>query len=50
MYTLAAHVYPTAIRASGVGTAVAFGRLGAILVGYAGPWALESVAASRSSG
>ncbi|HET9272472.1 MAG TPA: MFS transporter [Vicinamibacterales bacterium] len=41
MYALAAHVYPTAIRAGGVGTAVAFGRLGAILVGYAGPWALE---------
>jgi len=41
MYALAAHVYPTAIRASGVGTAVAFGRAGAILVGYAGPWALE---------
>jgi AAHS family 4-hydroxybenzoate transporter-like MFS transporter len=41
MYALAAHVYPTAIRAGGVGTAVAFGRLGAILVGYAGPWALD---------
>ena len=41
MYALAAHVYPTAVRASGVGTAVAFGRSGAILVGYAGPWALE---------
>lgn len=41
MYALAAHVYPTAIRAGGVGTAVAFGRSGAILVGYAGPWALE---------
>jgi len=41
MYALAAHVYPTAIRASGVGTAVAFGRSGAILTGYAGPWALE---------
>jgi AAHS family 4-hydroxybenzoate transporter-like MFS transporter len=41
MYALAAHVYPTAVRAGGVGTAVAFGRLGAILVGYAGPWALE---------
>ena len=41
MFALAAHVYPTAIRASGVGTVVAFGRLGAILVGYAGPWALE---------
>jgi AAHS family 4-hydroxybenzoate transporter-like MFS transporter len=41
MYALAAHVYPTVIRASGVGTAVAFGRSGAILTGYAGPWALE---------
>ena len=41
MYALAAHVYPTAIRAAGVGTAVALGRSGAILTGYAGPWALE---------
>ena len=41
MFALAAHVYPTPIRAGGVGTVVAFGRLGAILVGYAGPWALE---------
>jgi len=41
MYALAAHVYPTAIRAGGVGTAVAFGRSGAILTGYLGPWALE---------
>ena len=41
MYALAAHVYPAAIRAAGVGTAVALGRSGAILTGYAGPWALE---------
>jgi AAHS family 4-hydroxybenzoate transporter-like MFS transporter len=41
MYALAAHVYPTRMRATGVGTAVAFGRTGAILTGYAGPWALE---------
>jgi AAHS family 4-hydroxybenzoate transporter-like MFS transporter len=41
MYALAANVYPTAVRAGGVGTAVAFGRSGAILTGYAGPWALE---------
>lgn len=47
MYALAAHVYPTAMRATGVGTAVAIGRTGAILSGYAGPWALE-VAGSRS--
>lgn len=41
MYALAAHVYPTEMRATGVGAAVAIGRLGAILSGYAGPWALE---------
>jgi MFS transporter, AAHS family, 4-hydroxybenzoate transporter len=41
MYALAAHVYPTFVRATGVGSAVAFGRSGAILTGYAGPWALE---------
>jgi AAHS family 4-hydroxybenzoate transporter-like MFS transporter len=31
MYALAAHVYPTGIRATGVGTAVAFGRIGGVL-------------------
>src|SRR5262249_24128497 len=31
MYALAAHVYPTSIRATGVGTAVAFGRIGGVL-------------------
>jgi len=41
MYALAANVYPTEIRATGVGTGVAFGRFGAIISGYAGPWALE---------
>jgi AAHS family 4-hydroxybenzoate transporter-like MFS transporter len=41
MFALAANVYPTVMRATGVGTATAFGRIGAILVGYAGPWALE---------
>jgi MFS transporter, AAHS family, 4-hydroxybenzoate transporter len=41
MYAVAAHVYPTAMRATGVGTAAAVGRSGAILSGYAGPWALE---------
>jgi MFS transporter, AAHS family, 4-hydroxybenzoate transporter len=42
MYALAAHVYPTGIRATGVGTAVAFGRIGGVLAPYAGSWALES--------
>jgi AAHS family 4-hydroxybenzoate transporter-like MFS transporter len=41
MYALAAHVYPAAVRATGVGTAVSFGRLGAVLSGYIGAWALE---------
>jgi AAHS family 4-hydroxybenzoate transporter-like MFS transporter len=41
LYALAANVYPTGMRATGVGTGVGFGRLGAILSGYAGPWALE---------
>lgn len=40
MYALAAHVYPSIVRASGVGSAVAFGRSGAILVGYVGPWTI----------
>jgi AAHS family 4-hydroxybenzoate transporter-like MFS transporter len=41
MYALAAHVYPTAIRATGVGSAVAFGRIGAVLTGYVGSWAID---------
>jgi AAHS family 4-hydroxybenzoate transporter-like MFS transporter len=40
MYALATNVYPSAVRATGVGTATAVGRIGAILSGYAGPWAL----------
>jgi AAHS family 4-hydroxybenzoate transporter-like MFS transporter len=42
MYALAAHVYPTAIRGTGVGTAVAFGRIGGVVAPYAGSWALEA--------
>ena len=41
MYALAAHVYPAVVRATGVGTAVSFGRTGAVLSGYIGAWALE---------
>ncbi len=40
LYALAAHVYPTAVRATGVGTAVAFGRVGGVLSSYAGEWAI----------
>ena len=50
MYALAAHVYPTDIRATGVGTAVAFGRIGGVLSPYAGSWALESGGPSRLFG
>jgi AAHS family 4-hydroxybenzoate transporter-like MFS transporter len=42
MYALATHVYPTAVRATGVGTAVAIGRSGGVLSTYSGAWALES--------
>lgn len=42
MYGLATHVYPAAIRATGVGTAVAVGRVGGLGSPYAGAWALES--------
>jgi AAHS family 4-hydroxybenzoate transporter-like MFS transporter len=41
MYALAAHVYPSAVRATGVGAAASVGRVGAILSGYAGAWAID---------
>lgn len=40
MYALATNVYPSGVRATGVGMATAVGRTGAIISGYAGPWAL----------
>jgi AAHS family 4-hydroxybenzoate transporter-like MFS transporter len=46
MYALAAHVYPTMVRATGVGTAVAVGRSGGVLSSYAGSWALEAGSAA----
>jgi AAHS family 4-hydroxybenzoate transporter-like MFS transporter len=42
MYALAAHVYPTEIRGTGVGFAVAVGRIGNVLAGYVGNYALNS--------
>ena len=42
MYALAANVYPTEIRGTGVGTAVAVGRIGHVLSSYVGSWALET--------
>jgi len=40
LYALAGHVYPTGVRATGIGASASFGRIGAVLSGYAGPWAL----------
>ncbi len=42
MYALAAHVFPTAIRGTGVGTTVAVGRMGNVLASYVGSWALSA--------
>ncbi|MBY0493003.1 MAG: MFS transporter [Cyanobacteria bacterium] len=41
LYALAAHIYPSVVRATGVGTASTVGRLGAIVSGYAGAWAID---------
>ena len=41
MYALAAHVYPTAIRSTGVGLAVAVGRIGNVVAAYAGSAAID---------
>ena len=42
MYALAAQMYPTEIRATGVGTAASIGRSGAIVSTYLGAWALDA--------
>jgi MFS transporter, AAHS family, 4-hydroxybenzoate transporter len=36
LYTLAAHLYPPPVRSTGVGTAVAVGRVGAVISSYTG--------------
>jgi MFS transporter, AAHS family, 4-hydroxybenzoate transporter len=41
MYALAAHVFPGAVRATGVGSAASIGRMGAVLSGYLGAWAID---------
>jgi MFS transporter, AAHS family, 4-hydroxybenzoate transporter len=42
MYALAAHIYPSTVRATGVGVATSVGRIGAILSPYAATWVLLS--------
>ncbi|MSO62645.1 MAG: MFS transporter [Acidobacteria bacterium] len=46
MYALVAHIYPTDIRSTGIGTAVAIGRIGNVLAAYAGSMALDRGGAS----
>jgi AAHS family 4-hydroxybenzoate transporter-like MFS transporter len=50
MYALAAHVYPTSIRGTGVGTAVAFGRIGGVISPTLGAWALDTGGPARYFG
>jgi len=46
MYALAAHVYPTAFRGTGIGTAVAVGRIGAILAPFTAEFAMKQAGIS----
>jgi len=41
MYALAANVYPTLIRGTGIGTAVAVGRIGNAMASYVGDFAID---------
>ncbi len=41
LYTLAASIYPTEVRATGVGTASATGRIGAVLSSFTGVMSLD---------
>jgi AAHS family 4-hydroxybenzoate transporter-like MFS transporter len=42
MYSVAVHVYPASVRATGLGWALAFGRSGGVFSTYAGEWALAA--------
>jgi AAHS family 4-hydroxybenzoate transporter-like MFS transporter len=42
MYALAAHVYPTSVRATGVAYAATIGRLGGLLSSLFGAWVIQS--------
>lgn len=41
LYALAAHIYPTVVRATGVGSAASVGRIGGLLSTFVGAWALD---------
>jgi AAHS family 4-hydroxybenzoate transporter-like MFS transporter len=42
MYALAAHVFPTEIRGTGIGMSLAVGRIGNVLASYVGNFALDA--------
>lgn len=46
MYALCAYVYPTSVRATGTASALAFGRLGAILSAFAGAFVITAAGAT----
>jgi AAHS family 4-hydroxybenzoate transporter-like MFS transporter len=46
MYALCAYVYPTSVRATGTASALAFGRVGAILSAFAGAAVITAGGAS----
>jgi AAHS family 4-hydroxybenzoate transporter-like MFS transporter len=46
MYALCAYVYPTSVRATGTASALAFGRIGAILSAFAGAAVITAGGAS----
>ncbi|GJH17664.1 MFS transporter [Caballeronia novacaledonica] len=50
MYALCAYVYPTEVRATGTASALAFGRLGAILSAFAGAFVITRGGASAYLG
>jgi len=45
IFVLAAQIFPTSMRASGVGLPAAFGRTGAVLSAFVGPWVLAGTGA-----
>jgi AAHS family 4-hydroxybenzoate transporter-like MFS transporter len=49
MYVLGAHLYSTAVRGTGLGAALALGRLGAVVSAFAGALALDLAGAPAFS-
>jgi AAHS family 4-hydroxybenzoate transporter-like MFS transporter len=47
LYALTAHVYPVGMRATGVGSAASFGRIGGVLSSYVGAWAIQAGGSAR---